>query len=176
VVPAVFVAYAPRGAGLVCALAWLGRGNDLYGWWTGARGGAFESAYFGLENHYGGGEMALYATDNGDPYGGWRYNWSSSDPPLGDPLHVPDDVCHLLEQLQEAFAAEWLWHADDPRAEDERAWYREAELALGPLNLRHRRLAQLDKSQPVWTHYSPRVDRLALDYIARRWPLDYRPE
>lgn len=173
--PSVFVAYAPRGAGLLCAATWLARGGNFYGWCTGARDGGVASAYFGLENYFGG-APALYATANGDLYGGWRRNWSSSAPDLADPLPIADDLCHDLDMLQDAFIAEWLWFSDDPHAQAERAWYAEAELAVGGVNLKHRRINALDKRDPVWTYASQGLDRGVLDYIARRWPLEYRPE
>lgn len=174
--PAVFIAYAPRGAGLLCATTWLTRGENFYGWYAGAQDGGHASAFFGLENYFGEGSPALYATDNGDPYGGWLYNWASSTPELADPLPVADDLCHQLEMLQDAFIAEWLWFDNDPEAGPERPWYREAEIAVGSVNLKHRRISQLDKRDPIWTYASHGLDRGVLEYIARRWPLEWRPE
>ena len=33
--PNVFLAYAPRGVGLRCAVAYFGAGRDAFGWFTG---------------------------------------------------------------------------------------------------------------------------------------------
>ena len=38
--PKVFIAYAPRGAGLRSALAYVSAGRDVYGWFTGPRADA----------------------------------------------------------------------------------------------------------------------------------------
>lgn len=52
--PSIFIAYAPRGAGLRCALAYLSSGRDVYGWYTGPRDDvSFAACYFLLENFYG---------------------------------------------------------------------------------------------------------------------------
>ena len=50
---------------------------------------------------------------------------------------------HELAQMQEAFAHEWLFYRDDPRAAAELEAYAGAELAAGEVNLRFERLAKL---------------------------------
>src|SRR6185436_13577306 len=48
-----FIAYAPRGAGLRCALAYLGAGRDVYGWFTGPRAdGSIAAEFFLIEEFY----------------------------------------------------------------------------------------------------------------------------
>jgi nucleotide-binding universal stress UspA family protein len=81
---------------------------------------------------------------------------------------------HELARMQEAFAREWLFYRDDPRAAAELQAYAEAELAVGELNVRFERLARFSTLQPNWTWYSARFERPVLRHLARRWPLEYR--
>jgi hypothetical protein len=174
--PSVFLTYAPRGAGLLCAVAWYTRDADAFGWWCGARGAEFSCAYFLLENFYAGGGTRLLATEGNDLYGGWTRDYTHRRPPLEEPVPVEDALCHELERLQFQFSHEWLVYADDPDAVAEAAAYREAELAGGPVLIRHRRLNKFDHDDAVWTYGSASVDRNLLDYLSRRWPLDYRQD
>ena len=48
------------------------------------------------------------------------------------------------------------------------------ELAAGELNVRFERLPKFSTQQPNWTFYSPHAERPVLQYLARRWPLEYR--
>lgn len=174
--PSAFLAYAPRGAGLLCATAWFSRGDDVFGWWGGARGAEFACGYFLLEKFYAGGGTRLLATEGNDLYGGWTRDHTHRQPPLEEPVPVPDALCHELERLQFQFSHEWLVFGHEPDAAAEVAAYREAELAAGPALIRHRKLNKFSKDDVVWTFASPALDRNVLDYLARRWPLDYRQD
>ena len=44
--PQSYIAYAPFGAGLMCAAVYFEHGTDVVGWWIGARGYEYHSAYF----------------------------------------------------------------------------------------------------------------------------------
>lgn len=161
--PEVFIAYAPRGEGLRCALAYLARGRDLYGWFTGPNAPASVAAlYFVLEDFHSQAEPRYAAAQALDLHTGWL---------------LDEARCHELAELQELFAAEWLVYPGDRRAEAEIDAYSRAQLAHGAdVNLRFERLNHLSKDQPNWTYYSRGFERGALRALAKRWPLEYRGE
>lgn len=160
--PRVFIAYAPRGVGLRCALAYLSSERDVYGWFAGPNGAnSIASLYFVLEDFYSGTEARYAATQTLDLHTGW----------------ILDEArCHEMARLQESFAAEWLLDRSDTRAHAELDEYARGELAIGEMNLRYARLAKLSKEQPNWTYYSPGFERAVLSFLSRRWPLEYQPE
>jgi hypothetical protein len=172
--PQSFVAYAPWGVGLLCAVVYRARGRDVYGWWVGAVGVEYQTAYFKLENYYARYENAFYATRGGDLYGGWVYDYDADPPLLDKPVPVGDTLCHELEHMQFVFAQEWLSFAGDPAGEDELARYRAAELAHQNVNVRFDRLNHLDKRQPTWTHLTAQLDVNIIHRLMRDWPLDCR--
>ncbi len=165
----------PRRGVAVC-LSLLRTGNDVYGWWTGSRDYESPTAYFKLENFYSSDNTVFTATEGSDIYGGWRYQYSKSEPKLDDPIVVEDDIAHKLDQLQESFAREWLWFNGDKTASAEQAEYGRAELATQNANIQYRRLNKLNKDQAVWTFRSHDFDQAILDYLGPRWPLDYGKE
>ena len=157
-----FLAYAPRGAGLVCAVLYRPVGREIYGWYLGGRDGVLESAYFKLEEFYTPCDTRLVAVPDAELHSGQ----------LGE-----GQLCQDLARMQDAFYREWLWDAGgDIDAAAEAARYREAELALGEVNVRFARLAKFFKSQPTWTCYSAGFERSVLRALAKRWPLDFRRE
>lgn len=155
--PRVFIAYAPRG-GLRCAVVYLTRGPDVYGWYTGPDGaGAAQSRYFSLDDFYTDGAARSIAIRDDDLHAGW----------------TDDEArCHELAELQDAFVHEWLFYRADPGATGEVAKYAQAELALGEVNVKLERLARFSHQQPAWTFASPGFDMGVLQYLAARWPLD----
>jgi hypothetical protein len=158
--PNIFIAYAPRGAGLRCALAYLSDERDVYGWYTGPReDGAFASTFFFIEDYYTNRPVRYDAVDAAELHSRWSLDEARR---------------HELARMQEAFAREWLVYRDEPRAAAEPEAYAEAELAAGEVNLRFERLAKLSTLQPNWTYYSPRFERSVLRHLAKRWPLEYR--
>ena len=160
--PNLFLAYAPRGVGLCCALAYLSNDRDVYGWYTGPDGAAgMPSLYFILEDFRGGRGPRYVAAQALDLHTGWT---------------TDERRCHQLAELQDAFAGEWLFSRDDPRMRGDLEAYAKDELALGPLNVRHAKLAKFATLQPTWTYYSPDFQRPVLNYLSKRWPLEYRPE
>lgn len=172
--PKTLIAYAPYGAGVLCAMFYFTRGNDVYGWWLGARDAEFHSAYFMLEDFFTTAPTRLYVTEGMDLYGGWRYQYTAREPALDKPVAVDDAVAHELDRLQGAFAAEWLVFEDDPRIESERAAYGRMGLILGHAAVRSKRIGKLDLSQAVWVYRSPDFDLHMLGFLQRYWPLDYR--
>ncbi|HEX7221164.1 MAG TPA: hypothetical protein VF280_18305 [Burkholderiales bacterium] len=158
--PNLFIAYAPRGAGLRCALAYLASARDVYGWYTGPRAdGALAAQYFLSEDFHTNRPARDAAVEHADLHAHWALDEARR---------------HELAQMQEAFAHEWLFYRDEPGAAAEIARYAEAELAVGEVNLRFERIAQLYTLQPNWTYYSPRFERSVLRHLCKRWPLEYR--
>ena len=50
--PEAYIAYAPRGPGLECAVTYFVHGDDVYGWWIGFKDYNYPSAFFKLENFF----------------------------------------------------------------------------------------------------------------------------
>jgi len=160
--PREFLAYTPRGAGLRCALVYLATPRDVYGWFTGPRDdGAFASAYFLLEEFYSTHEARLVTVKDSDLYTNW----------IGDEARR-----HELARLQDVFSREWLFYRSDERAARELEAYALAELAAGEVNVRYERLERFSKLQPTWVHFSREFERPVLNFVAKRWPLEYRGE
>lgn len=159
--PNVFLAYAPRGPGLRCVVAYLTSGRDAYGWFTGPRVDlATASSYFVLADFFTGSPARFEAVDHADLHSHWS---------LDEPRR------HELARLQDTIAREWLFYRDDPRAAAEFEAYREAELAApGEVNVRFERLNRFSTLQPNWTYYSPGFEASVLRHLAKRWPLEYR--
>ena len=171
--PQVHLAYAPRGVGLAYAVVYLEKDPDICGWWIGAIGADIASAYFRLEGFYTPAGTTLYTTDGSDLYGGWRFNLTSGQSQSIDPMAVEPDLAHELEQVQDAFAAEWLVFETDRDADREAQAYRDAELSHGRVNIRFAKLNKLEKNDPLWRYFSRDFESAVADYLARRWPLDY---
>ena len=136
--PEIFIAYAPRGAGLRCAVACLGAGRDVYGWFTGAQPDAdIASRCFLLEDYYSSRETRYESVDLADLHSAWSLDEARR---------------HELASMQEAFAHEWLFHRDDARAAAEQRAYEDAALAAGgAVNVRfeHSVLRHLAKRWPL---------------------------
>lgn len=160
--PNVFLAYAPRGAGLRCALAYLASARDVYGWFTGPRDdGSVAAAFFLTEDFYTNRPIRHEAVDHADLHCAWSLDEARR---------------HALARMQEAFAREWLFYRDDRGAASELQTYAGAELAAGEVNVRFERLAKFSTLQPNWTYYSPGFERTVLRHLAKRWPLEYRAD
>ncbi|HTT36745.1 MAG TPA: hypothetical protein VMH32_03635 [Burkholderiales bacterium] len=171
-----FLAYAPRGPGLLCAVVYFTLGDSVCGWWTGFRDYGYLPAYFKLEGFYSTRELSLLATEGSDLYGGWRYDYARSLPALEPPLQVDDALAHRLAQLQELFFDEWLFDRSAVQAQEELAAYVQNELAIQDVNIRHKKLNRLDHHGAVWIYRSHGLDGQVIDYLAARWPLDYGKE
>lgn len=174
--PESYIAYAPHGPGLECAVTYFVEGDDVYGWFIGFKDYAFPTAYFKLEDFFSTREAIFYATEGSDIYGGWRHIYSRRETKLDKPVRVDDDVCHKLDQMQDAFANEWLWLRGDPDNEAEANAYEQAEIAVQDVNIRHRKLGRLNKTGPVWTFESHGLNLDIVEYLSTRWPLDYGRE
>jgi len=172
--PQQFIAYAPYGVGVMCALVYFERGPDVYGWWIGARDAEWHSAYFKLEEFFTTRQTRFLATEGMDLYGGWRRLYSAREPVLDKPEPVVDEAAHELDRVQGMFAAEWLFFEDDAKAGADRKAYDKYNMPLAHVNVRARRLNKLDKHEAVWTYRSHGLDAAVLDYLQQYWPLDYR--
>lgn len=159
--PSVFIAYAPRGAGLRCLVGYLTSARDVYGWFTGLRHDrSIASSYFLLDGLFAASPVRYDTVDAAALHSRW---------PLDEARR------HEAAALQQLLTGEWLFYRHDACAAAELDAYARAELAVGELNLRFERLAKLDKRQPNWTYYSPGFQRTVLRHLAARWPLEYRP-
>lgn len=172
--PQCFVAYAPRGAGLLCALVYTVRGDDVLGWWVGMVDGEYQTAFFLLEQYFSPDEQAFYATRGGDLYRGWIHDYRMKPSELDKPVVVDDALCHELEHMQFVFAQEWLSFDGDADAGKEQLLFREAELARQAVNVKFHRLNKLHKWDPVWTYRSAGVDLNIVRRLMRDWPLECR--
>jgi hypothetical protein len=170
--PEHFIAYAPRGPALECAIVYFVQGQDVFGWWIGFKDYRYPSAFFKLENFFSTADTVFYATDGSDVYGGWRYRYPA-EAKLDESIPIEDALCHQLERLQDAFAGEWLWVRGDPGTEQEAGAYADAELAVEDVNVRYHRLGRFAKDDPVWIHRSRGLNVQIVDYLTARWPLDY---
>jgi hypothetical protein len=160
--PEVFLAYAPRGPGLRCALCYAAAERDVYGWFTGLRDdGSVASRYFLLEDFFRSTPTRYEAVDPDDLHSDWA---------LDEPRR------HDLARMQEAFAHEWLVYRDHPAAARELQAYGKAELGVGEVLVRFERLAKFSTQQPNWTFYSQHFERPVLRALGKRWPLDYQPD
>jgi hypothetical protein len=170
--PQCFIAYAPRGVGLLCALVYTVRGDDVCGWWLGPVNAEYQPSFFQLVNYFSQREHTFYATRGGDLYGGWVYDYDATSPLLDNPVPVDDALCHELEHMQFVFAQEWLSFAGDEDAEQEARRYHEGELAHQDVNVKFHRLNKLDKDQPVWVYRSAGFASHILKRLKRNWPLE----
>lgn len=171
-----FIAYAPRGAGLLCAIVYAERGDDVFGWYTGSRGYQTASAFFLLNGFSSIGETVSYATEGMDLRGGWKYDYSTSEPQLNRPVALEDDLAQQLDMMQGKFAGEWLFYPDDPAAAGQIKAYRELDLPLQAVNVQAKKLNKFDQKDAVWRYYSAAFRGPVLRYLSARWPLDYRAD
>jgi len=175
--PECFIAYAPRGGGLLCAVTYIADEKDVSGWFIGLKDYAYPAAYFRIENFFSPGAKRFYATKGSDVYGGWRFNYAKNTPELDPPIPVDDALCHQLDQLEDVIAAEWLIFAGDKRFEVDKAAYAAEDLPAGEVVLvHHNKLVKFDRDKPVWTFYSHGFNDEVLNYMTPRWPLDYGAE
>ncbi|MDA8383141.1 MAG: hypothetical protein M0037_08805 [Betaproteobacteria bacterium] len=171
--PQSHLAYAPHGAGLLCALVYIERQKDIWGWWIGSADGTFPSAFFKLENFFSSTGTAFLATQGSDVYGGWRYDYAARAHELGTGIPIDEGMCHSLERMQDVFFSEWLFLAADPsRAPDLHA-YAAAALAVQDVNIRFEGFNRMDHHDPVWTFSSKEMDGAVLEFMMPRWPLQY---
>ncbi|MFZ5512083.1 MAG: hypothetical protein ACOZCP_18720 [Pseudomonadota bacterium] len=174
--PQAYLAFAPRGAGLLCALFYFEEDRDVYGWFIGAADSGHRAAFFQLENFYSRQPTAFFATEGSDIQGGWRFDYARSEPGLDRPVPVRQDLVPELDRLQDAFCNEWLFFAGDPRADQDVEAYRQMELPCGDVAIKPQRLNKMQKGAALWRYFSHDFNRNVLDYLMPRWPLDMRSD
>ncbi|MCZ7566578.1 MAG: hypothetical protein M5U08_24535 [Burkholderiales bacterium] len=64
--PRSYVAFARRGAGLMCALFYFADERSVYGWYTGSRAGEFPARFFMLADYFSPHATRLYAAPECD--------------------------------------------------------------------------------------------------------------
>lgn len=134
-----------------------------------------------LENYYTRQEQAFLTTRGGDLLGGWTQDHDARQHALDSALPVEDAVARALEQLQFAFAREWLVYPQDADAAEQSRCYADAELAMGSMEagtvaVRFQCLGRFDKSQPVWRYFSHGLDYKVIERLMQCWPLDYKTD
>ncbi|MBI2319997.1 MAG: hypothetical protein HYY28_01845 [Betaproteobacteria bacterium] len=171
--PHVHLAYAPRGAGVLCAMFWFVEQSDVYGWFTGAKGYEHPARFFMLEAYYATRETCCYLSAENDLYGQWLQATKTRPSRIDRPIPVPRDLCPELDRMQDAFVNEWLWFEDDPRHAEEASALRLHELPVLALNIQASKLNKLLPDGPIWDFWTPGADRHVAVYLSQRWPLDY---
>lgn len=171
--PHAHLAYAPRGAGVLCAMFWFAERSDVYGWFTGAQGRAYPARFFMLEHYYATRETHCYLSAEDDIYGQWLEASGAKAVRIDRPVPVPGELCPELDRMQDAFVNEWLWFEGDPRQAEEASALRRNELPVLALNIRASRLNRLLRGRTVWDFWTPGADRNVAVYLSQHWPLDY---
>jgi hypothetical protein len=169
-----YLAYAPRGAGLLSAVCYFALNENIYGWYIGAQSNSFPASFFIVERFYSMHAAAFYRTLENDIYGTWVLEFPPLQQSLDRPIPVPEDLCHELTQSQATFSHEWLFYRDDPGASDEITAFRQAQLPLQLVNIKSKKLNKLAHDEPVWTYASPNLDVNVIEYLRDNWPLDDR--
>lgn len=171
--PLAYLAYALRGRGLLCAVCLFTVEKSVYGWYTGAQEAVFPAAFFMLEDYYSARDTVFYQSQEDDVYGGWAIVDPGGGLKLDQPVPVPQELCHELERMQNVFAQEWLFYADDPASQAEMEGYRKEELPVRLVNIKRRKLSKLERHDAIWTYATPGMDLNIIDFLKKRWSLDY---
>jgi hypothetical protein len=174
--PYVHLAYAPRGAGVLCALFWFVAEDHVYGWFTGAKAHEHPASYFMLEHYYSTRPTVCYCSAQDDPYGDWLIASSGGKSRTARRVPVSMELCRELGRMQDAFVREWLFFEGTPEFEAQAAALRARELPALAMNIRPSKLGKLVTGQPVWTFSSPGADAHIVRFLGERWPLDYQPD
>jgi hypothetical protein len=167
--PYSYLAYVPRGAGLASAIFYVAVGDDVYGWYTGARSYAYPAAFFALENFYSTRATAFCRSVENDVYGAWVADYAPVVTEIRSP--VPEPLSHELERLQGAFVREWLFYPHDHREVEE---YRALGLPVQAINVQARQLHRFSQDQPTWVYVSSGTDLNVVSWLKGVWPLDDR--
>lgn len=169
-----YLAYAPRGAGLLSAVCYFALNENIYGWYTGAQSHAFPASFFLLEKFYSMHATAFYHSLENDVYGNWVLEFPPLQQRLDRPVPVAEELGHEMTRMQIAFSREWLFYCDDPAESHEIEAFRQTQLPVQFVNIKCKRLNKLTRGEPVWTYASPNLDVNVIDYLRDNWPLDDR--
>jgi hypothetical protein len=176
--PRAFLAAEPDGRGVLAAMFYFPSGRDVGGWFAGVTEPGFAARFFWLENFYDGNGTQTFVSAADDVHGEWlavavdhgRAVARRIDPPLP----VSEDVARELDRIQDFFAREWLFFAEDPEAGVDAAAYRELGLPVRALNIRAKRLGRLHPANGMRIERTLDFDLQVIEYLQQRWPLDYR--
>lgn len=170
---ATYLVYEPHGPGLMCAVVVLVDGENVYGWYTGPSRGGFVASFFMLERYYSMHEATFYHSVSDDVYDDWVIAYPPTEIVLGNRSPLPEGVSNALASAQAAFAAEWLCYSDDPGAAADIEWYRARNLPLVHAGIRCEKLPKLAAGPVTWVYASPALDQNIIDFLRKRWPLDF---
>lgn len=172
--PHVHVAWAPHGAGVLCAAFWFARGRHVYGWFTGASGAAYPACFFALEDYYAAEETVFYRSAQDDVHGPWLAVTADGEVPV-ERAPVPGELCAELEREQDAFVREWLFYRDDVGHDADAAELLRRGVPLREVNVRPKKLAKLQPGAHAATYTSVGADLNVIVFLSARWPIDYMP-
>lgn len=167
--PKAYLSYAPSRQGAIFALFYLESGADILGWHIEARSGYFSAAFFMAENYYAASVPTVYRSVEDDVYGPWMIDYPPARGEIRRP--IPEAASHELESMQSRFVEEWLFFADDPHLEGERAAYCALGLPVHEVNIKSRRLHRLNKEEPTWTYVTPGIDLNVVQLLKKYWRL-----
>ena len=174
--PHLHIACAPGGAPLLCAALWFVQENDVYGWFTGARGHQYPASFFVLEDYYSTRETVFYRSAQDDVRGDWLIVATNAESPTDQPPLMTPALGAELERMQDAFVREWLLYRGDATRAQEAEALRARNLPLWDVNLRPKKLARLATGAAAWTFSTPGADLNVITFVGRRWNLDYAPQ
>ena len=174
--PHAYVAYAPGGSGILCALFWFVHTDDVYGWFIGASAHEYPARFFMLEDYYSKRETQCYISAGDDLHGKWMHETGRGESTMDRPVPVPPDLCPELDRLQDAFVREWLFNQGDERFAREAPLLEKRGLPVLAINIRASKIDKLSSGGPVWTYCTPGADVRMVAYLSARWGLDYALE
>ena len=169
----IHIAYAPRGAGVLCAAFWFVQGRDVVGWFTGAHAHRYPARFFMLEGYYSPDETIYHHSVENRVYGPWITTSGEGEPSSEIHNPVPPASCHELERMQGGFVNDWLFYRGDPAHEPDAAELHARGLPVMDVNIRPWKLARLQPDTQLWTYTSPGADANIVELLSRRWELDY---
>jgi hypothetical protein len=158
---------------LLYAVMWFAEGDDVYGWFIGARDGGHLAGYFMLQDYFSPRDTAFYRSVEDDVQGDWVHVHDGREDLLPHPPPAPEPVRHELNRLQDQFVRHWLFFDDDPAARGEADALRARELPVRHVNVRSARLDKFRTAPAVWHSDSPESDRSVVVWLSKRWPLDF---
>ena len=170
--PYFYLAFTPRGVGVVAATFYFVQAENVYGWFIGARNNGCAAGFFALERYYSRETTIYWRSLEDDVHGEWEAAVIGAVTAASGP--VPEAIRHELARLQSAFADEWLFFPEYPGAEGEIEAYRKLELPVETVNIRPAQFHRFDQSQPTWIYASPGIDLNVIAYLGDHWMLDHR--
>lgn len=170
--PRVHIAYAPHGVGLLYAVLWFARGDDVHGWYIGSREGVTEASFFMMPSFFATKPVVLYRSVQDDLYGAWEELSEQGRSALAQTPPMPQPICVELAPLQDEFVRHRLFFGDDPKAQAQVQAFHARELPVCHVNVRAERLGKLHRPAAIWRYDTPGTDWTVLARLSQRWTLD----